>query len=117
MTGPVHHPEDDVPKPWGVGNDNAARARRRHRITGAALAVALVVIAVLVGMQVTLRGDLRDVREASADARDEAAAEASELDDRIEEVDEGTRVIVTETAPVAEWGMALELRACAYAAA
>ncbi|HEX9417288.1 MAG TPA: SRPBCC domain-containing protein [Gaiellaceae bacterium] len=35
----------------------------------------------------------------------------------IEEVDEGTRVVVTETAPVAEWGPALELRAFALAVA
>jgi len=41
----------------------------------------------------------------------------TQVDFTIEEVDEGTRVVVTETAPVAEWGMALELHACAYAAA
>lgn len=35
----------------------------------------------------------------------------------IEEVESGTRVVVTETAPVAEWGTALELRSFAYAAA
>ena len=34
----------------------------------------------------------------------------------IEETDEGTRVVVTETAPSAEWGLALELRASALAA-
>jgi uncharacterized protein YndB with AHSA1/START domain len=34
----------------------------------------------------------------------------------IEEADEGTRVVVTETASVAEWGTALELRAFAGAA-
>ena len=32
----------------------------------------------------------------------------------LEEVDQGTRVVVTETAPVAEWGTALELRALAF---
>jgi len=41
----------------------------------------------------------------------------TQVDFTIEEVEEGTRVVVTETAPVAEWGTALELRACAYAAA
>lgn len=35
----------------------------------------------------------------------------------LDEVEDGTRVVVTETAPVAEWAPALELRACAYAAA
>ncbi len=39
------------------------------------------------------------------------------VDFTIEEVDEGTRVVVTETAPVAEWGPALELRAFALAVA
>jgi len=39
------------------------------------------------------------------------------VDFTIEEVDEGTRVVVTETAPVGEWGAALELRACALVAA
>ena len=41
----------------------------------------------------------------------------TQVDFTIEEVDEGTRIVVTETAPVAEWGTALELRACAYALA
>jgi uncharacterized protein YndB with AHSA1/START domain len=41
----------------------------------------------------------------------------TQVDFTIEEVEDGTRVVVTETAPVAEWGTALELRACAYAAA
>jgi uncharacterized protein YndB with AHSA1/START domain len=41
----------------------------------------------------------------------------SHVDFTIEEVDSGTRVVVTETAPAAEWGTALELRAFAYAAA
>ena len=41
----------------------------------------------------------------------------TQVDFTIEEVDEGTRVVVTETAPVAEWGTALELRACALVAA
>jgi uncharacterized protein YndB with AHSA1/START domain len=34
----------------------------------------------------------------------------------LEEADGGTRVVVTETAPVAEWGTALELHALAVAA-
>jgi len=34
----------------------------------------------------------------------------------LEEIEEGTRVVVTETAPAAEWGTALELRAFAGAA-
>ena len=41
----------------------------------------------------------------------------TQVDFTIEEVEEGTRVVVTETAPVAEWGTALELRACALVAA
>ena len=41
----------------------------------------------------------------------------TQVDFTIEEVEEGTRVIVTETAPVSEWGTALELRACALVAA
>ena len=47
---------------------------------------------------------------------DEDGRETS-VDFTIEEVDEGTRIVVTETAPVAEWGTALELRAFAYALA
>ncbi len=39
------------------------------------------------------------------------------VDFTIEEVDDGTRVVVTETAPVAEWGPALELRAFTFAVA
>jgi uncharacterized protein YndB with AHSA1/START domain len=35
----------------------------------------------------------------------------------IEEAEEGTRVVVTETAPAAEWGIALELHAFAVAVA
>ena len=34
----------------------------------------------------------------------------------LDEVEEGTRVVVTESAPVAEWGPALELHALARAA-
>jgi len=48
--------------------------------------------------------------------RDETGRE-SHVDFTIEETDDGTRVVVTETAPAAEWGTAFELRALALAAA
>jgi len=48
--------------------------------------------------------------------RDEEGRE-THVDFTIEEADAGTRVVVTESAPIAEWGTALELRAFAYAAA
>ena len=42
---------------------------------------------------------------------DRRGGRETQVDFTIEEVEEGN---VTETAPVAEWGTALELRACAY---
>ena len=48
--------------------------------------------------------------------RDEEGRE-THVDFTLEEAETGTRVVVTESAPVAEWGTALELRAFAYAAA
>jgi uncharacterized protein YndB with AHSA1/START domain len=48
--------------------------------------------------------------------RDDEGRE-SHVDLTIEEADGGTRVVVTETAPVAGWGTALELRALAVAVA
>ena len=85
---PAHHPADDVPKPWGVGNDHA-KVQRRHRLTLAALAAALAVIAVLVGMQLSLRGELGDLRQDTALEREQAADDVAGLGDRLEELDEG----------------------------
>jgi uncharacterized protein YndB with AHSA1/START domain len=60
--------------------------------------------------------DLEEGRRLGFSWIDEDGRE-THVDFTIEEVDEGTRVVVTETASVGEWGTALELRACALVAA
>ena len=59
--------------------------------------------------------DAEEGRHLAYTWRDESGRE-THVDFTIEETDEGTRVVVTETAPSAEWGLALELRASALAA-